>query len=137
MNNVYKSSKDPWFIKIYTAIIVFVFIIFLRAIMSKSTIGIISYSLIIIHIVSIMFNTKYVLRDDRLILNYGLFTFNIYYKDIKSIKHTDISLYASIPFDIIALDSQGIQIHYNDKIKQISPKNEQQFIQDLNERINN
>ncbi|GLO66112.1 hypothetical protein MACH08_18960 [Oceanobacillus kimchii] len=123
---VFKSKKDIWMgIIIWLMIILFLKFLY-DSIVAFSIIGIVISIILTIFVGLIWFYTRYSINNDVLVIRYGIIKMSVNIQDITTISKT------TNPFVSPALSIYRLEISYSKfKTVQISPKNEELFMEQL------
>ncbi|WP_317957998.1 PH domain-containing protein [Oceanobacillus kimchii] len=123
---MFKSKKDIWMgIIIWLMIILFLKFLY-DSIVAFSIIGIVISIILTIFVGLIWFYTRYSINNDVLVIRYGIIKMSVNIQDITTISKT------TNPFVSPALSIYRLEISYSKfKTVQISPKNEELFMEQL------
>ena len=127
---VFSSRKDVWMgIVIWAMIFAFIWVFYQSVFVQLDILGIIVMVVMICLLGTIWFNTRYKIENGTLKISYGLIKKSIDIQEIKSIRNT------TNPFVAPSLSVHRIEINYGKyKIVQISPKDIQRFVIELQKK---
>lgn len=135
---LFKSKKDIWMgIVIWSLIIVFSYLLYQATFVLMRALDSMIMFAMLVTLVSVWFNTKYKIEDDKLLVTFGIATKSINIEDITSIRKT------KNPFVAPKLSAKSLEINYEKyQTIQVSPKDIDKFIKELqkinpNIKINN
>lgn len=127
---VFISRKDIWMgIVIWALIVAFIWVFYQSIFVQTNISGMIVMVVMICFLGTIWFNTRYKIENDKLKISYGLIKTVIDIQEMKLIRNT------TNPFVAPSLSVHRIEINYGKyKTIQISPKNIEVFVQELQKR---
>ncbi len=120
---VFKSKIDTWLV--FVLVVALLILGYAAMTSGLSAITTLFFIISSAFITSVLFNTKYTLENDQLIVQSGFLNWSIQVKDITSIEST----HNPISSPALALDR--LQVNYKNKRVLISPKEKNQFINAL------